>query len=186
MDARRIRVAYCDFIVAVLETFLITASLLLCGYGYPDTARNMLWEEGGRQGWSSDPRKRIYDYANHRDPPKIPWIWSQRASDLELAAPLAILAFFISWKSLRWSMPEVEHTRTKIWMRLWALVFSIVSGVSQVSGESKGADHNCMRAIPWYLRRGCGDLMGGSEVTVACNVGRGRFAVTILMRWARL
>lgn len=49
---------------------------------YPDRYRSILWLTGGVEGWNSNPELRIYFYANHKEAPEIPWIWTQRfASD---------------------------------------------------------------------------------------------------------
>lgn len=59
------------------EIALLITNLSLFSYGYPDAARMSLWEEGGADSFNSDPKKRIYFYANHQEPPDIPYIWSQ-------------------------------------------------------------------------------------------------------------
>ena len=59
------------------EIVVILINLALFSYGYPDAARMSLWEEGGVKLFNSDPKKRIYFYANHQEPPEIPYIWSQ-------------------------------------------------------------------------------------------------------------
>jgi hypothetical protein len=64
--------------VWLLELLLIAVSISLLAYGYPNKTRMALWEEGGAQGFNSNPNLRIYFYANHLDPPEIPFIWSQR------------------------------------------------------------------------------------------------------------
>ena len=61
-----------------LEFAVATAVLVLFGLAYPDRFRSRLWENGGVEGWNSNPNKRIYFYANHKEPPEIPLIWSQR------------------------------------------------------------------------------------------------------------
>jgi len=61
-----------------IEAGLIGTTLFLFSYGYPDATRKALWEEGGRLLFNSDPKLRIYFYANHLEPPDIPFIWSQR------------------------------------------------------------------------------------------------------------
>lgn len=61
-----------------LELLLIVVSVSLFAHGYPKNTRIALWEEGGAQGFNSNPKLRIYFYANHLDPPEIPFIWSQR------------------------------------------------------------------------------------------------------------
>ena len=47
----------------VVEALLVATNLGLFAYGYPDVARKSLWEEGGTNGFNSDPRLRIYFYA---------------------------------------------------------------------------------------------------------------------------
>jgi hypothetical protein len=64
--------------VTIFEFLLIFTNFFLFSYGYPDTTRMNLWEEGGAQLFNSDPKLRIYFYANYREPPKIPYIWSQK------------------------------------------------------------------------------------------------------------
>lgn len=61
-----------------LEIVITTAAVFLFGLAYPDRFRSRLWGNGGVEGWNSDPNERIYFYANHREPPEIPLIWSQR------------------------------------------------------------------------------------------------------------
>ena len=66
-----------SLIIASLESLLVAADLWLFSYGYPDAIRMSLWEEGGANLFNSDPKKRIYFFANHQEPPEIPYIWSQ-------------------------------------------------------------------------------------------------------------
>lgn len=62
----------------LIEMLLIVVSISLLAYGYPDATRGALWEEGGIQGFNSNPQLRVYFYANYLDPPEIPFIWSRR------------------------------------------------------------------------------------------------------------
>lgn len=39
--------------------------------------RSKLWEDGGIHGWNSDPRQRVYYYANYREPPPVPLLWDE-------------------------------------------------------------------------------------------------------------
>jgi hypothetical protein len=61
----------------IVEFIITCTTLFLFLYGYPDTTRRCLWAEGGVHHLNSDPRLRIYFYANHLEPPTIPYIWSQ-------------------------------------------------------------------------------------------------------------
>jgi len=87
--------------VTFVEAALVGINLFLFSYGYPETVRNSLWEEGGLKLFNSNPRLRIYFYANHLEPPEIPYIWSQKLvilpiqqdkqSDRVLGSPTSIL-----------------------------------------------------------------------------------------------
>lgn len=61
-----------------LESIIVIGALVLFGAAYPDRLRSRLWRNGGEEGWCSNPRLRIYFYANYEEPPVIPLIWSQR------------------------------------------------------------------------------------------------------------
>jgi hypothetical protein len=60
------------------ELSIQLAVFALFASAYPDRYRSLLWLTGGVQGWNSSPEERIYFYANHKEPPEIPWIWIQR------------------------------------------------------------------------------------------------------------
>ncbi|KAK6839280.1 hypothetical protein PG987_005146 [Apiospora arundinis] len=49
--------------------FSIITFVLFCS-AYPDQYRTRLWEIGGENGWNSNPRLRIYFYANYEEPPR--------------------------------------------------------------------------------------------------------------------
>jgi hypothetical protein len=59
----------------VLEFPFTVANLALFGIASPNLYRTILWEEGGRMGFNSDPTTVLYAYANYR-PVKIPVVWS--------------------------------------------------------------------------------------------------------------
>jgi hypothetical protein len=68
--------------VAIVGEFVLafaSLSLFLGAYVSPDEHREALWLDGGESGWNSDPRQRIYFYANYKEPPPIPLIWGQRS-----------------------------------------------------------------------------------------------------------
>lgn len=43
---------------------------------YIDDFKRQIWANGGAEGWNSDPKQRIYFYANFKKPPDIPLIWT--------------------------------------------------------------------------------------------------------------
>lgn len=64
--------------IAIQAVIAVTAFALMCADFARPSARQKLWQAGGDNGWNSDPSMRIYFYANHQEPPKIPLIWSQQ------------------------------------------------------------------------------------------------------------
>ncbi len=76
-----------EFIISITALALFLAN-------YAQDQRTRLWEVGGEKGWNSDPRLRIYFYANHREPPEIPLVWSQKYVSLPFSgswAPTAVI-----------------------------------------------------------------------------------------------
>lgn len=70
-------------LIFLLELCICLVTVLLFALSYQKSIRRGLWENGGEEGWNSDPRLRIYYYANYREPPEIPLIWSQKLAALE-------------------------------------------------------------------------------------------------------
>jgi hypothetical protein len=66
------------FLSLLFEFILVITGLGLFLGGYIENVRSSLWEIGGNHGWNSNPRLRIYFYANHITPPDVPLVWSQR------------------------------------------------------------------------------------------------------------
>jgi hypothetical protein len=62
----------------LVELTIALMAVILFGLAYPDRFRSRLWENGGEEGWNSNPNTRIYFYANHREPPEVPYLWQQR------------------------------------------------------------------------------------------------------------
>ena len=62
----------------VAELSLAVTLLGLICASFLKSYQTTLWETGGEKGWNSDPRLRIYFYANNQEPPQVPWVWSQR------------------------------------------------------------------------------------------------------------
>jgi hypothetical protein len=65
-------------IATAFEFVLITSLVAIFTYAYPNRFRTALWEDGGSKGWNSDPRARVYFYANYKEPPAVPMVWDKR------------------------------------------------------------------------------------------------------------
>lgn len=69
---RLVKVVY--FLI-ILELPFTVANLALFGIASPNLYRTILWAEGGRMGFNSDPKTVLYAAANYR-PVKTPVVWS--------------------------------------------------------------------------------------------------------------
>ncbi|KPM44817.1 hypothetical protein AK830_g1751 [Neonectria ditissima] len=157
-----------------LELAISATTVVLFGLAYPDRFRSRLWGNGGVEGWNSNPNERIYFYANHREPPEIPLIWSQRLTDSNLA--IAILGFVIFLA--RAIMAHLDYLPRYVNVLYDMLLASlwVVSLAGQASGDFSDLDHTS--AHPWYLTRGCARSWEG--VRVYCHVAQASYAVSIL------
>lgn len=63
-------------IVSVLEICLSLSALMVFLSVSVGDYRMQAWRNGGAEGWNSDPNKRIYYYANFKEPPPIPTVWT--------------------------------------------------------------------------------------------------------------
>ncbi|KAK7414800.1 hypothetical protein QQX98_006402 [Neonectria punicea] len=157
-----------------LELAITATAVVLFGLAYPDRFRSRLWGNGGVEGWNSNPNERIYFYANHREPPEIPLIWSQRLTDSNLA--IAILSFVIFLA--RAIMTHLDYLPCYVDVLYDMLLASlwVVSLAGQTSGDFTDPDHTSTH--PWYLTRGCAASWEG--IRVYCHVAQASCAVSVL------
>ncbi|KAF4964699.1 hypothetical protein FSARC_7406 [Fusarium sarcochroum] len=158
----------------LLEMAISTTAVVLFSLEYPASFRSRLWENGGEEGWNSNPNQRIYFYANHREPPEVPLLWSQRLSTSNLA--IAILGFVVfiarsAMSHLRYLPPYVNIIYDMILLSLWA-----VSLASQTSGDFSDPKHPSPH--PWYLTRGCAAAWDRNRGY--CHIALASFAVSVI------
>lgn len=133
--------------LTIIETGIILTTLTLFAYGYPNATRDALWEEGGVHQFNSNPKLRIYFYANHLEPPDIPYIWSQRFSDFNLA--VAILSFWVFITKCLLRVLSVVNKWTEFFLHCCLMPFWIVCLSGQQSTDYSDPKHPSH--IPWYL-----------------------------------
>ncbi|KAI6776679.1 hypothetical protein HG530_000624 [Fusarium avenaceum] len=158
----------------LLEMTISTTALVLFSLAYPASFRSRLWENGGEEGWNSNPNKRIYFYANNREPPEVPLIWSQRLHTSNLA--IAILGFVVffartAMSHLRYLPRYANVTYDMILLGLWA-----VSITGQTSSDFSDPEHPSVH--PWYLTRGCSVAWDRTEGY--CRTAQAGFALSIM------
>ncbi|KAK8876880.1 hypothetical protein PGQ11_001826 [Apiospora arundinis] len=148
--------------------FSIITFVLFCS-AYPDQYRTRLWEIGGENGWNSNPRLRIYFYANYEEPPEIPYVWSQSLTDSALA---------IATLSLVLCITRIILSFYTFMMPALGLFYDLVLAISwyysvhaQSSGDFSDPEHISIR--PWFLEKSC-DVVA-MQNRDACIVGKVSF-----------
>ncbi|KAI0380594.1 hypothetical protein F5Y04DRAFT_94802 [Hypomontagnella monticulosa] len=152
---------------------VITMSLLCCAY--PERFRKTLWEIGGENGWNSNPRLRIYFYANYEQPPEIPLIWTQRESNLAIA----VLATAICSARIVLACFGVTPHFSRLFNALNDVLLSgfwMYSVVAQSSSDLTDPDHISLR--PWYLEKSCSIL--DASVASFCSLAKAQFTFSVL------
>ncbi|KXH65646.1 hypothetical protein CSAL01_09464 [Colletotrichum salicis] len=154
MGQRPARSIYRPDLIAVLfclEAFVVFAALVLFGVAYPDRLRSRLSRNGGEQGWCSNPRLRIYFYANREEPPKISLIWSQRLTTSNMAT--AVLGATVFFARLTMAALRYEARWTNLAYDAFLAVFWACSAAAQNGLDLTDPQHLSER--PWYLTRSC-------------------------------
>ncbi|KAI1382928.1 uncharacterized protein F4822DRAFT_421590 [Hypoxylon trugodes] len=159
-----------EFVLAIT-----TMSLLCCAY--PEQFRKTLWEIGGENGWNSNPRLRIYFYANYEKPPEIPLVWDQRLSESNLA--ISILSTVICLARMVMIYSSVTPCFSCFWNAMNDVLLSgfwVYSIVAQSSGDFTDPNHPSVR--PWYLEKSC-DILDMS-VADTCVLAKASFVFSVL------
>ncbi|TGO33292.1 hypothetical protein BHYA_0254g00070 [Botrytis hyacinthi] len=161
------------FMLIEVHIIIIIISLFLIGY--PDATRKALWEEGGQHGFNSDPKMRIYFYANYLQPPEIPFIWSRRCTEFNLAAGIFTLCLFLTRQLL--ALATSIGTLTEIYLISCVLLFWVLSCIGQRSPDYSDPDHPSR--VPWYLNHSCS--IASTQSQAACYVAQASFALTVVL-----
>ncbi|OHE92276.1 hypothetical protein CORC01_12445 [Colletotrichum orchidophilum] len=157
-----------------LEAIVVFTALALFGMAHPNRFRSRLWRNGGEEGWCSNPRMRIYFYANHEEPPEIPLIWSQRLTTSNTAtAVLGATAFFarLTMAALQYEARWTNLAYDAFLAALWAC-----SAAAQNGPDLTDSKHFCER--PWYLTRSCDEAW--PENRGWCRIAKWEYAWSIL------
>ncbi|KAI1133985.1 hypothetical protein F5Y05DRAFT_249496 [Hypoxylon sp. FL0543] len=175
MGGRRIRTGLLKTVLLAIELSLVivTMSLLCCAY--PEWFRKTLWEIGGEHGWNSNPRLRIYFYANHQQPPEIPLVWTQGESNLAIS----VLATAICLARIISSCFRVTSGFSRLLDAMNDMLLSgfwMYSVVAQSSSDLTDPSHLSLR--PWYLEKSCNIL--DSSVIRICLLAKACFAFSVL------
>ncbi|KAL2850191.1 hypothetical protein BJY01DRAFT_210179 [Aspergillus pseudoustus] len=141
-------------VLLAFEAILAIVCLALAFHAYPDTCRTILWQLGGTEGWNSDPHARVYFYANYREPPPIPRIWSDEITESHLGISATSVVAWMIRVFLRCFQSNSRYSLVlfdAILIALWA-----VSVYGQLSSDYSDPDHPSR--WPWYVVHGCDKL----------------------------
>ncbi|KAL7628444.1 hypothetical protein AAE478_002647 [Parahypoxylon ruwenzoriense] len=150
-------------------------SLLCCAY--PEQFRKALWQIGGENGWNSNPRLRIYFYANYQQPPEIPLIWTQRLNESNLA--ISVLTVTISVVRVALGYFGVASSFSITYNALNDMLLSgfwMYSVAAQSSSDLTDPNHISVR--PWYLEKSCNIL--DPSIVHFCFLAKACFAFSVL------
>ena len=197
----------CQSLLLSTEFVLCLVALCVFAHGHTSGLRTALWTVGGEQGWNSNPRLRIYFYANHREPPEIPSVWTERLVGIMILkrrrnpnAPDLTSLFC----SLADSLIGIAIINTALWMARMALfrcgivglpwigaVYDLIlSGLwtyavkAQSSSDLTDTQH--LSVQPWYLEHSCAEISGDDGAL--CGHGKACFTVAVVCMydWAQL
>ncbi|KAH7392185.1 hypothetical protein DE146DRAFT_661866 [Phaeosphaeria sp. MPI-PUGE-AT-0046c] len=168
----------------VIEFALIIT--LVAGFAYASQGqyRSKLWEDGGIHGWNSDPRQRVYYYANYQEPPPVPLIWDEESHRYHLWISLTTGVIFMARiRTQVWGLDLVGKMCTTALYDLLLVALWSYSVFLQNSGDVSDPQHLSLR--PWYLEHGCGQ--GSPETSGACSAVRRLFFLTLFtLMWCCL
>ncbi|KAF2856503.1 hypothetical protein T440DRAFT_920 [Plenodomus tracheiphilus IPT5] len=160
----------------VFELPFTVANLALFGIASPNLYRTILWKEGGRMGFNSDPSTILYAYANYR-PVSIPLIWSAFNTQYHLIIGVVCMFFWLV-KGTLWLLhvfyPIVSLLLHIGLMSLWAYGIHIQTSPDTIDPTrvNKGA--------PWYIKKNC-NIVDDKNVRSYCMQAKSSFAVSIIM-----
>ncbi|KAF2787518.1 hypothetical protein K505DRAFT_329629 [Melanomma pulvis-pyrius CBS 109.77] len=167
-------------IATTFEFFLAITLLGLFSCAYPDRFRTRLWQDGGLNGWNSNPSLRVYYYANYREPPPIPMIWDESSTRCNLCIAIITVIVWVARFSIRgrgldvFSLVIVNALYDLLLVAMWAY-----SAIVQSSGDF--TDLERISFHPWYLERGCEKARWQSRR--ACEVVAASYGLSVLATW---
>ncbi|KAH8704368.1 hypothetical protein GQ44DRAFT_764161 [Phaeosphaeriaceae sp. PMI808] len=160
----------------VFEFFLILTLLVLFTSASSKEYHTALWQDGGTQGWNSDPHQRVYDYANYRESPPIPIIWDETWQQCHVYFAIVMAVIWVS--RLRVQVQDIEVSAklaTNVLYDVVLIASWTYSTMVQCGGDITDPAHISLR--PWYLDRRCNEA-GQSDLR-ACEVAKILYGLTI-------
>ncbi|KAF2271140.1 hypothetical protein CC78DRAFT_450826 [Lojkania enalia] len=160
----------------IAEFPFTVANLALFGIASPNLYRTILWEEGGRLGFNSDPTTVVYAAANYR-PVKIPLVWSSFKTQYHLVIGVLCMFFYLV-KCTMWICdvfyPIVSLFLHAALMSLWAYGIYAQTAPDTIDPERQN------KGAPWYITKNC-DISSTDKIKGYCMQAKSSFAVSVCM-----
>ncbi|KAI1827798.1 hypothetical protein F4861DRAFT_491275 [Xylaria intraflava] len=163
------------FIMIVVELIVTVALLVLTSLAQPDAYRTKLWKAGFELGFNSSPAVIVYAYANGRPPPVIPFVWSSRLTNYNVAVAIISL-FFLITRLIAFIM--------EFWFPVVVLPINVafVALYAASLGGQAGPDYldpDHPSPVAWYIAKPC-SVAANLQVQGYCSMAKGTFAVFAL------
>ncbi|CZR51833.1 uncharacterized protein PAC_01710 [Phialocephala subalpina] len=178
MTGKEDRYLFSWFIITArfLELLLPLLCMSIWTTGQLGAARRLLWSEGASRAFNSDPSVGRYFYANQTETSNVPFIWSARSTESNIAVVMCTSMIVVARGGM--------HASSKVNVRLMDLVFNVVllplwigSLIGQLSSDDSDPHHSSL--YPWYLRSSCASAHLGAQR--ACRNAQLTFLLTFLM-----
>ncbi|KOS18935.1 hypothetical protein ESCO_000267 [Escovopsis weberi] len=160
----------------LVEFIGLVPVLVIFGLAQPDMYRTAMWQIGFDNGLNSNPNMILYAYANHRPLPNVPFIWSSKLTNFNVAISVISLFFLLL---------KLMCVILKLWIPIFATFVNValvalytVSVYGQIGPDH--ADPRYPSSVVWYLRLGCG-LAKPSGNYQNCQIAQGSLFITLYM-----
>jgi len=162
-------------VLCAVEFPFTVAMLALSGIADPDTYRTLLWSEGAKHGWNSDPIELLYAEANYR-PISAPRPWRQFTTDFNVII-IVLSMFILLAKTVMFIMHSLPPFFS-ILLHMCLVVLYAVAISNQAAPDYTDSEHPSK--FPWYLTRGCGAPVD-PQLKGYCQQAKATFAITVML-----
>ncbi|KAH6619953.1 hypothetical protein C7974DRAFT_363162 [Boeremia exigua] len=160
----------------ILEFPFTVANLALFGIASPNLYRNILWNEGGKMGFNSDPSTIVYAYANYK-PVTIPLVWSGYNTQYHLVIGVVCMFFYLV-KVTMWLLhvflPIFSVLLHMPLLAIWAYGIYIQTSPDTIDPLRRNP------GAPWYITKNC-NIVADAQIRGYCAQAKASFAVSCVM-----
>ncbi|KAF1841314.1 uncharacterized protein K460DRAFT_291356 [Cucurbitaria berberidis CBS 394.84] len=160
----------------IFELPFTVANLALFGIASPNLYRTILWNEGGRMGFNSDPSTIVYAYANYR-PVHTPAVWSSFNTQYHLIIGVVCTFFWLI---------KVTMCLVNVFLPILSLLLHIALlilwayGIHMQTSPDTIDPKRMNKGAPWYITKSC-NIVEDKQIRSYCMQAKSSFAVSIIM-----